>query len=141
MAWDQVQRLLHDSFAAGLVQKVEPPLGQLLADAVHYCHRDWLDRDHLKKIVATDNGAALTAVLSNSVTGATMKLIRDSMIGCALLGDRDGVVRWAKEGTTRCTKVGGDWGKTAKDWEWVTENTQKYCEYVRELKIFQNQLE
>jgi len=141
MAWHEMQRKLRGALEAGLMQEFEPPLGKLMADAITYNARIWLEQKELKRFVDSDSAAALTAILNNAVTGSTMNLIRSTMIGSALLNDTDAVMRWAKEGATRCKRVGGEWMDTEPLWGWIVQNPQRYIEHVREIKVFLNQIE
>ena len=141
MAWQEMQQKLREAFAVGLMQEFEPPMGKLMADAIAYNARLWLDQKELKRFVDSDSAAALTAILNNAVTGSTMNLIRATMIGSALLGDADAVVRWAKEGAIRCKRVDGEWMDTEPLCGWIVQNPERYIEQVRETKVFLNQME
>ena len=140
MASVDVQRRLRDSFESGIIQKFEEPVGRLLANAVSYMAREWLEAPRLKELVERDGGAVVNAILQGKVSDSTMRQMQSAMIGSALLHDRDAVMRWAKEGATRAPRLTGEWPSTVKEWEWVLANADRYILFIRELKEFLNQV-
>ena len=140
MASIDIQKRILDSIEVGLVQKFEEPVGRLLANAVSYMPREWLEADRLKEVVGRDSATILNSILQGKVTGSTMRQVQAAMVGSALLHDRDAVVRWAKEGATRAPRLDGEWPSSVSEWEWVLANPDRYILLIRELKEFLNQV-
>jgi hypothetical protein len=135
-----VQKQIRHALEYGLQQKFEEPVGRLLSNAMNYMPRVCFEPDELRRAVERDGATAVKAILEGKVSSVTMLEVRSAMIGSALLHDRDGVLRWAKEGQTRCARVGGEWPGTEPEWKWVLGNVERYILLVCELKAFMNQV-
>jgi hypothetical protein len=140
MASIDVQKRLRESFERGLVQQFEDPIGRILASAVGYMPREWLKEERLKDLVERDGAVVVNALLQSQVSGSTIRQVQSAMIGSALLHDRNSVMRWAKEGATRVSRLDGEWPGTIRQWEWILANPDRYILLVRELKEFLNQV-
>jgi hypothetical protein len=104
-----IHRKLTAAFETGLRQKYPTPLGTLLADAVGFNPRGKLDPNKLRASLSDEAVATVAGIVANRADAPLMLMIRSQMIGHAVLYDRDGVIRWATEGLTRCVRVAGPW--------------------------------
>jgi hypothetical protein len=139
MGLENMQREFRMAFEKGLRQHFGDFLGGMLLDVVNYRERLKLDPLRLREMVENDAAAVVGAIVSNRTDGALMLMIRSQMIGSALLGDRDAVVRWATEGLGRSRRVGGPWTDTEQQWKWILEDPARYITHARQLKYFLNQ--
>jgi|GEM_PF-1711383 len=135
----EMQRELRIALEKGLHQHFGDLVGGMLGDVLSYRERTKLDLQRLRELVENDAAAVVGAIVANRVDGALMVMIRSQMIGSALLGDRDAVVRWATEGMNRSRRVAGPWTDTERQWQWVMEDPNRYIMYARQLKYFLNQ--
>jgi hypothetical protein len=115
--------------------------GGILLDAAAY--REWvaLKPERLRELVDNDAATTVALIISGRTDNTLMNMLRSQMIGCALLADTDGVVRWATEGLNRSRRIGGEWAATERQWLWVLENPGRYLKYARQMKVFLNQLQ
>jgi hypothetical protein len=137
---DNPQLALARAFADGLNHQFGPVLGGLLAAVVQYRPNGRLDQKQLTAQLETDAGAILGAVVAHHVDTGTLHLIRGNTIGCAILRDRAGVVRWATEGRNQSERTGKGWEQSAPQWQYILENPDRFIRYVHEVKTFQNQV-
>jgi len=135
-----VQRELRSAIECGLVRQFGEMVGKMLMDVVAYREHLKLNAEWLRKALDNDATALVAAIIGNRMDAALMLMIRDQMIGCALLNDRDGVVRWATEGLNRYKRVSGPWAETEAQWKYVLEDPSRYMLYSRQVKFFLNQI-
>ena len=128
------------AFQESLRRKFGEVIGGLLGDVATYYHQTTLEPAQLREILDTDVGAAVNAIVANKGDGSTMRLIRDQMVGSALIMDKDGVTRWATEGLNRCERAGGLWKASPPQWRWVLEDPDRYILYARQVKRFLHQI-
>jgi hypothetical protein len=144
-----IQRELRSAFEGGLRRQYGDLLGKMLADVaayrdralvVAYRDRPKLTMEWLRQAVDNDAAALVSAIIANRMDASMMMMIREQMIGNALLNDRDAVVRWATEGLNRCKRVGGPWAETEAQWKLVLDDPARYMLYSRQVKYFMNQI-
>ena len=131
---------IQEAFAVGLRQKFGDEMGEILNEVIQFYQGTELDQETMQKIRDDDSAAVLNAIVSNAVTGATMRGIRGQMIAAAIMADKDGVLRWATQGLNRCDRAGGEWASTKAQWEWVLQNPDRFIVYSRHVKYLLNQI-
>lgn len=136
----KINREMVWAMEAGLRKQFGEPLGSLLADAVSFGSHGLFDLNKVRHNLSDEAAAIVAGIVANRADAPMMLMLRNQMIGHAILHDRDGVVRWATEGLNRCKRVNGPWLETIPQWQWVLDNTDRYILYVRQLKLFLNQL-
>lgn len=125
---------------SGLKTEFGDTVGEILGDIIGYFPRTGLDKTALIKMRDADAIEIQSSISASKVDGGTLQLVRSNAIASALLGDIQGVQRWAATGLEWCTKVeGGGWNKTAPEWDWLHENSEEYSRLVIEVKRFLGQ--
>ena len=137
---EEVQARLVSAFAAGLQKTYGPDLGVLCREVIMYRPRLMLDEAALKQCVAIDSTPVLKAIVTNTISGATLRGFRTLMIGEALLADEDAVVRWATEGLNRHADCVGEWPASTAQWQVVLRDPDQFIQLARQIKFFLNQL-
>lgn len=135
-----IRREMKAAFEAGLRQKYGEVMGGLLAEVATYGAHGKLDLALLRRSLDNDAAAVVAGIVGNRMDAPMMLLIRNQLIGCALIEDKEAVQRWATEGLNRCQRVGGPWAATVAEWEWARDNAEKFILYARQLKYFMNQI-
>ena len=135
-----INRDIRAACETGLRQQYPPPLGALLADAVGFGPHGKLDPGKLRASLDDEAAAIVAGIVANRADAPLMLMLRNQVIGHAILHDRDGVIRWTTEAMNRCQRVGGVWTDTRGQWQWILDNADRYILHVRQLKLFLNQL-
>ena len=135
-----IQREIATAFADGLRMRYGDTLGSLYSEVVCYRAGSFLEIDELRKDLDTEAVPVLRDILNNKVEPPTLYAIRSLMIGCAITGDRDAVLRWATEGLNRARQFDGEWAATVPQWEFVQTDPGQFVLYARQLKYFLQQL-
>lgn len=133
-----IQREMRKALEMGLRQQYGEMMGKMLSDVIDYHERVKVDFAKLRSMMDNENSAVVAAIVANRVDAPLMLMLRSQMIGAALLGDKEAVVRWATEGSHRARRVGGPWASTEPEWKWILENVDRYILYARQLKYFLN---
>jgi hypothetical protein len=136
----EIRRDLKAAFESGLQQKFGAGLGALLAEAAVHGPHGKIDLEQLRRTLENDAAAIVTGIVANRADAPMLLLLRNQMIGSAIVEDKAAVKRWATEGLNRCRRVAGPWAETAPQWQWVRDNTDAFCTYTRQVKYFVNQL-
>ncbi len=135
-----IQGEIADVFDNGLQLRYGDILGPLYSEIMRYRAGSFLEMDELRKDLDTEAVPVLSAILHNQVEPPALHAIRSLMIGCAIVGDRDAVLRWATEGANRARQFGGEWMESLPQWEIVQQDPGKFLLYARQLKYFLQQL-
>jgi hypothetical protein len=137
----EVQQELAAAFENGLRLTYGGDLAPLYREVAGYYKGVALDPDQLKHHRDLDTAAALDAIIGNQVRSSTLGSIRSAMISCALLQDRDGLVRWATEGASRAQQMDEPAIKaTRPQWEAVLKDPDRFIFMARQIKFFMNQM-
>jgi len=136
----EVRRDLRLAFENGLRLKFGDAAGPLLAEVISYGPHGKLDLVRLRHTLEEDAAAVVAGIVANRLDPSLMVLLRNQMIGCALIEDKEGVRRWATEGANRCQRIGGPWAATLPQWQWALEKPNELTIYARHLKYLFNQL-
>lgn len=140
IANDLIQEEIASVFDNGLQMRYGDVLGPLYSAVTRYRAGSFLELDELRKDLDTEAVPVLQAILHNQVEPPALNAIRSLMIGGAILGDRDAVLRWAIEGANRARQFGGEWAQTLPQWEAVQQDPGRFLLYARQLKYFLQQL-
>jgi hypothetical protein len=140
LAIEDLQLELRAAFAMGLRAKFPGPQGELLAHVVEFYPHTMFREEELDSLQRHGSSAVLKNIMANTINEAMLSMIRSQMTTSALQKDREGVVRWATEGLTRCKEISGKAALTEPQWKWVLENADQYISYVRQLKCLTNQM-
>ena len=140
IANDSIQQEILTAFDNGLRLRYGDVLGPLYSEVVRYRAGAFLEVDDLRTELDTEAVPVLRDIVNNKITPPTLHAIRSLMIGCAIVGDRDAVLRWATEGANRARQFGGDWLTTVPQWETVQHNPGQFVLYARQLKFFLMQI-
>ena len=136
----EIRQEMRAAFETGLRQKYGAVMGGLLAEVVTYGAHGKMDVMQLRRMLENDAAAVVAGIVGNRMDAPMMLLLRNQMIGCALIEDKEAVKRWATEGLNRCRRVGGPWTETAPEWEWARDHAEQFILYARQLKYFMNQI-
>ena len=131
-----IQQEIAEAFDNGLLFRYGEVLGPLYSEVLRYRAGNFIETDELRADLDTEAVPVLRAILHNKVEPPTLHGIRSLMIGCAIAGDRDAVLRWATEGLTRAQQFGGEWAKTVPQWEAVQQDPGQFVLFARQLKFF-----
>ena len=131
-----IQKEIAEAFENGLRFRYGDVLGPLYSEVLRYRAGNFLETDELRANLDTEAVPILRAILTNKVEASTLSGIRSIMIGCAIAGDRDAVIRWAIEGLNRARQFGGEWTDTVPQWEAVLRNAGDFVLFARQLKYF-----
>ena len=140
IANDSIQQEILTAFDNGLRLRYGDVLGPLYSEVVRYRAGAFLEVDDLRTELDTEAVPVLRDIVNNKITPPTLHAIRSLMIGCAIVGDRDAVLRWATEGANRARQFGGDWLATVPQWETVQQDPGQFVLYARQLKFFLMQI-
>lgn len=135
-----IQEELASVFDNGLQLRYGDVLGPLYSEIIRYRAGSFLETNELRKDLDTEAVPVLQAILHDQVEPPALHAMRSLMIGCAIVGDRDAVLRWATEGANRARQFGGEWAKTLPQWEIVQQDPGRFLLYARQLKYFLQQL-
>ena len=126
---------------SGLKTEFGDTVGEILGDIIGYFPSTGLDKSALTKMRVADAIEIESSISASKVDGGTLLLVRSNAIVSALLGDIQGVQRWAATGLEWCAKVeGGGWNTTTPEWDWLRENPEEFSRLVIELKRFLGQV-
>ena len=131
-----VQKEIAEAFANGLQLRYGEALGALYCEVLRYRAGNFLETDKLRADLDTEAVPVLRAILTNRVEPPVLHGIRSLMIGCAIAGDRDAVLRWATMGLNRARGWGGEWAETIPQWESVQNDPGQFVLFARQLKYF-----
>ena len=137
---DTIQREIATAFDNGLRMRYGDVLGPLYSEVFRYRAGSFMEMDELRTELDTEAVPVLQAILNNKVEPPTLHAIRSLMIGCAITGDRNAVLRWATEGLNRARQFGGEWTKTVPQWESVQKDPGQFLLYARQIKFFLMQI-
>ncbi|MEI8063307.1 MAG: hypothetical protein WCH84_04495 [Verrucomicrobiota bacterium] len=140
IANETIQQEIAATFNNGLRLRYGDVLGSLYSEVVRYRAGNFMDIDELRTELDTEAVPVLRDILNNKVQPPTLHAIRSLMIGCAITGDRDAVLRWATAGLNRARQFGGEWAATVPQWESVQNDPGRFILYARQLKYFLQQL-
>ena len=135
-----IQQEITTAFDHGLKLRYGDALGSLYYEIVRYRAGNVLELDELRKQLDTEAVPVLRAILHNQVEPPALHAMRSLMIGCAIVGDRDAVSRWATEGLHRTRQIGGAWAQTLPQWEAVQRDPGQFVLYARQIKYFLMQI-
>ena len=131
-----IQKEIAEAFENGLRLRYGDALGALYSEVQRYRAGNFLEADELRANLDTEAVPILRAILTNKVEASTLSGIRSLMIGCAIAGDRDAVIRWATEGLNRVRQFDGEWKDTVPQWEAVLRGPGDFVLFARQLKYF-----
>lgn len=131
-----IQQEIADAFDNGLQMRYGEALGALYSEVLRYRAGNFLETDVLRADLDTEAVPVLRAILANKIEPPTLHGIRSLMIGCAIAGDRDAVIRWATEGLNRVRQLDGEWTATVPQWEAVLRDPGHFVLFSRQLKYF-----
>jgi len=131
-----IQKEIAEAFENGLRLRYGEALGALYGEVLRYRAGNFLETDELRADLDTEAVPVLRAILTNKVESSTLHGIRSLMIGCAIAGDRDAVIRWATEGLNRVRQFDGEWKDTLPQWEAVLRNAGDFVLFARQLKYY-----
>lgn len=131
-----IQNEIGEAFDNGLQLRYGAALGALYGEVLRYRAGNYLETDELRADLDTEAVPVLRAILTNKVAPPTLHGIRSLMIGCAIAGDRDAVIRWATEGLNRVRQFNGEWSDTIPQWEAVLRDPGHFVLFARQLKYF-----
>ena len=137
---DTIQREITAAFDNGLRMRYGDVLGPLYSEVLRYRAGSFIELDEFRNELDTEAVPVLRDILNNKVEPPTLHAIRSLMIGCAITGDRDAVLRWATEGLNRARQFGGDWAQTVAQWEAVQTDPGQFLLFARQLKFFLQQI-
>ena len=136
--------MIQQEITAAMVQGFQlyygDQLGALYGDVLRYRAGSLLDPATLRQELDTEAVPVLRAIVRNQVEPPTLHAIRSLMIGCAIAGDRDAVLRWANEGLNRARQADGEWTQTLPQWEAVQRDPGHFVLYARQIKFFLMQI-
>lgn len=136
----EAQTALIDALADGLQKRHGPALTPLYREVIEYRQHVPLAEDQLRRFVQVDSTPVVHDIVANKVTGGTLRALRSLMIGTALLGDKDALVRWATEGQQRCQHNTPEWQATEPQWQAVLADPDAFIQMTRQIKYFLNQI-
>lgn len=136
IANELIQNELGAAFDNGLRLRYGEALGSIYGEVLRYRAGNFLETDELRADLDTEAVPVLRAILNNKVESPTLHGIRSLMIGCAVAGDRDAVLRWATVGLNRARQLDGEWLETVPQWEAVQQDPSRFVLYARQLKFF-----
>lgn len=131
-----IQKEIAEAFDNGLQMRYGDALGPLYGEVLRYRAGNFLETDELRADLDTEAVPVLHAILTNKVEPPTLHGIRSLMIGCAIAGDRDAVIRWATEGLNRVRQFDGEWTATVPQWEAVLRDPGDFVLFARQLKYY-----
>jgi len=132
----RIQQEIAEAFENGLRLRYGEALGALYSEVLRYRAGNFLEVDELRANLDTEAVPVLRAILTNKVESSTLSGIRSLMIGCAIAGDQEAVIRWATEELNRARQFGGEWADTVPQWEAVLRNPGDFVLFARQLKYF-----
>lgn len=135
-----IQEEIASAFDNGLQLRYGDVLGPLYSEVLRYRAGGFMEMDELCSQLDIEAVPVLNAILNNKVEPPALHAIRSLMIGSAIAGNRDAVLRWATEGLNRARQFGGEWTQTLPQWEAVQQDPGKFLLYARQLKYFLQQI-
>ena len=135
-----IQREIMAAFENALRLRYGDVLGALYIEVARYRAGNVLELDQLHKQLDTEAVPVLRAILHNQITPPVLHAIRSLMIGTAIAGERDAVLRWATAGLTRARQLDGEWAQTLPQWEAVQNDPGHFVLYARQIKHFLMQI-
>lgn len=137
----EIQKQLADAFENGLRLTYGNDRAALYREVALYYPGVGLDTPQLQRNNDLDTAAALSAIVGNRVQPGTLHNIRAAMIGCALLMDKPGTIRWATEGLSRVQHMTEPAARhTLPQWQSVLRDPDEFIRMARQIKFFMNQM-